>query len=182
MIAEHRDDAGDEIQACGQRKPGPFQSFRQIRTDRSEGQYRDSRSGVVLPHGNCSGALRLTFLGTWLSNRLSVWPSRDADVCDLERVAAASNSRATWTADHFPPRAVGTPRSSRPAAMARSDSKPAACSSFIVGPRSERPITRRLPLLGPASRSRLGRQLDAPITPELHAAALCSRKSRFSAG
>jgi hypothetical protein len=31
---------------------------------------------------------------------------------------AAPNNRATWTGDHFPPRAAGIPRSSRPAAMA----------------------------------------------------------------
>jgi hypothetical protein len=40
----------------------------------------------VIPRGNCSGALRLTFLGTWLSNRLSVWPSRDGRAC-VERAA-----------------------------------------------------------------------------------------------
>ncbi len=45
-------------------------------------------------------------------------------------------SRDTWTADHLPPRAAGMPRSSKPAAMARSDSQPAACSSLIVGARS----------------------------------------------
>jgi hypothetical protein len=44
-------------------------------------------------------------------------------------IPAAPNNRATWTADHLPPRAAGMPRSSRPAAMARSDSRPDACSS-----------------------------------------------------
>jgi hypothetical protein len=33
----------------------------------------------------------------------------------------ACNNRATWTADHFSPGGAGMPRSSRPAAMARSD-------------------------------------------------------------
>ena len=33
-----------------------------------------------------------------------------------------SNNRLTCTADHLPPRAAGMPRSSNPAAMARSDS------------------------------------------------------------
>src|ERR1700716_1710471 len=41
-----------------------------------------------------------------------------------KRMTAASNNRLT--ADHLPPRAAGMPRSSRPAAMARSDSQPAA--------------------------------------------------------
>jgi hypothetical protein len=45
-------------------------------------------------------------------------------------IAAASNSRrATWTADHLPPQAAGRPRSSKPAAMARSGSQPLASSS-----------------------------------------------------
>jgi hypothetical protein len=46
-------------------------------------------------------------------------------------MAAASSSLATWTADHLPPRAAGMPRSSKPAAMARSDSLPAA--SLLYG-------------------------------------------------
>ena len=46
---------------------------------------------------------------------------------------AASSKRDTCIADHLPPRAAGMPRSSRPAAMARSDSEPAACSSLMVG-------------------------------------------------
>jgi hypothetical protein len=50
---------------------------------------------------------------------------------------AASSNRATWTADHLPPRAAGMPCSSSPAAMARSDSKPAACSSWTMGARSD---------------------------------------------
>ena len=39
-----------------------------------------------------------------------------------KRMTAASQW-ATWTADHLPQRAAGMPRSSSPAAMARSDSK-----------------------------------------------------------
>jgi hypothetical protein len=41
-------------------------------------------------------------------------PSRDdgGGVCG-ERDGGRSSSRATWTADHLPPRAAGIPRSSR---------------------------------------------------------------------
>ena len=46
---------------------------------------------------------------------------------------ATSSNRITWTDDHFPPRAAGIPRSSGPAAMARRDSQPAACSSHCPG-------------------------------------------------
>jgi hypothetical protein len=44
---------------------------------------------------------------------------------------AAASNRATCTADQLPPRAAGMPRSSNPAAMARNDSRPAACSSLM---------------------------------------------------
>ena len=47
---------------------------------------------------------------------------------------ATSSNRITWTDDHFPPRAAGIPRSSGPAAMARRDSQPAACSSHCPTP------------------------------------------------
>jgi hypothetical protein len=36
--------------------------------------------------------------------------------------AAAFNSRATWTADHLPPRGAGMPRSSSPAAKSQATS------------------------------------------------------------
>jgi hypothetical protein len=48
----------------------------------------------------------------------------------------ASSRRITCTADHLPHRAAGMPRSSRPAAMARNDTQPAACSSLTTGARS----------------------------------------------
>jgi hypothetical protein len=51
-------------------------------------------------------------------------------------VSRDANRRATWAADHFPPRAARMPRSSNPAAMARRDSQPAACSSWTMGMRS----------------------------------------------
>jgi hypothetical protein len=55
--------------------------------------------------------------------------SRDGgDACAVEGLRAASSNRLTCTADHLPPRAAGMPRSSRPAAMARRDSQPAARS------------------------------------------------------
>src|SRR5262249_13266592 len=47
-----------------------------------------------------------------------------------------SCNRITCVGDHLPPRAAGMPRSSNAVAMARNDSKPAACSSLIVGARS----------------------------------------------
>jgi hypothetical protein len=46
------------------------------------------------------------------------------------------NTRMTWVGDQSPPRAVGIRRSLSPAAIARSDVAPAACSSAIVGARS----------------------------------------------
>jgi hypothetical protein len=53
-----------------------------------------------------------------------------------KRLSAAFINRATWTADHLPPRAAGMPRPSKPDAMARRDSQPAARSSLTVGARS----------------------------------------------
>jgi hypothetical protein len=52
-----------------------------------------------------------------------------ATLAPSKGMVAASNNRATWTADQFPPRAAAMPRSSKPAAMARNDSQPASCSS-----------------------------------------------------
>jgi hypothetical protein len=52
-----------------------------------------------------------------------------ATLAPSKGLRAASSNRLTSTADHLPPRAAGMPRSSRPAAMARSDSQPVACSS-----------------------------------------------------
>jgi hypothetical protein len=64
--------------------------------------------------------------------------ARSATLASKGRLRPAlSSRRATWTADHLPPRAAGIPRSSNPPAMARNDSQPAACSSFMVAARSE---------------------------------------------
>src|SRR5262249_22763644 len=53
--------------------------------------------------------------------------------------------------DHLPPRAAGMPRSSKPAAMARSDSQPTACSSLITGASSStRSCERRATVALPA--------------------------------
>jgi hypothetical protein len=80
---------------------------------------------------------------------------------------ATSSNRITWTDDHFPPRAAGIPRSSGPAAMARRDSQPAACSSHCPG---------ACPPLYSRSTGRPGfrRQSSTTIATELHATPLGS--------
>jgi hypothetical protein len=56
-----------------------------------------------------------------LSSRLAFHTA--ATLAPPKGLPAASNNRLTCTADHLPPRAAGMPRSSNPAAMARSDSQ-----------------------------------------------------------
>jgi hypothetical protein len=51
----------------------------------------------------------------------------------------SSISRITCTADHFPPRAAGMPRSSSPASVVRNDSEPAACSAAALMQTATRP-------------------------------------------
>jgi hypothetical protein len=93
-------------------------------------------------------------------------------------IPAAPSNRDTCTAGHFPTRAAGMPRSSRPAAMARSDSQPAACSSLIVGGRSVARLRTRSCTAALPDCSCHCRQWNATVTPELHTA-LLSRKNRL---
>jgi hypothetical protein len=79
-----------------------------------------TRADVVIAHGNCSRAPRLTFLGTWLSNRSPGNPTtKRPRVCGADwrgtRICLFRSSRFFRTTR----RAI--PRSSRPVAMARSD-------------------------------------------------------------
>jgi hypothetical protein len=64
-----------------------------------------------------------------------------------------SITRMTCVAVQAPPRAVGMPRSLRPAAIARSDVAPAACTSAIAG--------ARLPLIC-YSKDLSAREISAP--------------------
>jgi hypothetical protein len=78
--------------------------------------------------------------------------------------------------DHLPPRAVGMLRSSRPAAMARSDSQPAAWSSLMVGMRSVPDHAHAL-ADGPACPHVAWPSIDPPVTAKLHTTRLCTRQS-----
>jgi hypothetical protein len=61
---------------------------------------------------------------------------------------SCSSNLSTCVALHWPPRAVGMPRSCKPAAMARNDVAQAACSSAIVhGACNDRVQPRPFPLL-----------------------------------
>jgi hypothetical protein len=65
--------------------------------------------------------------------------------------ACDSNNLATCTADHFLPRAAGSRAPPSPAATARSDSQPPACSSWMVGASPPRLRTSPRPGMAPTS-------------------------------
>ena len=65
--------------------------------------------------------------------------------------ACDSNNLATCTADHFLPRAAGSRAPPSPAATARSDSPPPACSSWMVGASPPRLRTSPRPGMAPTS-------------------------------
>src|SRR5262249_57568841 len=84
---------------------------------------------LTRPHQGIAQESR--FQGLGISSPLHPRPS--TALASKGRLSPAlSSRRATCTADHLPRRAAGIPRSSNPPAMARNDSHPPACSSFML--------------------------------------------------
>ena len=85
---------------------------------------------VGLTHGSCVSFAhtRVSIVGWIYDPDHSLPPGMYVDVPHLIPAHPAS-----LHCDHLPPHAAAMPRSSKPAAIPRNDSQPAACSSLMVG-------------------------------------------------